>query len=225
MKTIIDTLSEAFPFALDCEKWEKELINNMAYSEKAKSGDMLAGEGFKCKGAAFVIKGIIRVYRLAEDGRELTLYRIGPGETCILTMLCFLGDTDYMSYAVVEEDTTMVVLPHNVFNQLFDKSPLWRNVVFKALTNKITELMMFVEEVAFNSMDKRLAVYLYETALAKSTKELKMTHEQIATELGTAREVVSRILKTFERQGMVKLARGVVTVIPKELAAYQFNVK
>jgi len=217
------SMKKSFSFLEHSKKWEIDLINNAGILKKCESGEMLAGEGFLCNGVAFVVEGSIRVFTMSSDGREMTLYRIRAGESCVLTMLCFLGKTENSTFAVAEENASVVIMPQDAFNKLFNTSPEWSAFVFRSLSDKVTELMLFVEEFAFNSMDKRLAIYLYEASITSGSTVLRTTHELIASELGTAREVVSRLLKTFEKAGMVKLSRGKVSVDPRALAKYQLK--
>jgi len=224
-KDVFETMKKAFPFLKESPAEEIKQINNAGIVKKCATGEMLAGEGFLCNGVAFVVDGSVRVYTMSGDGREMTLYRIRGGESCVLTMLCFLGNTDNNTFAVAEDNATVIIIPQDSFNNLFNHSTAWSTFVFKSLSDKVTELMIFVEEFAFNSMDKRLAVYLYEASLAKGSKVLKTTHEQIASELGTAREVVSRLLKTFEKSGMVVLSRGEIEIDARALARYQLEGK
>ena len=219
--SIFETMKQEFSFLNKSEQWQVDLVNYSGMLKRCESGEMLAGEGFSCNGVAFVVKGSIRVFTMSDEGREMTLYRIRKGESCVLTMLCYLGKTENNTFAVAEDNASVIILPQDAFNKLFHDSAQWSTFVFKSLSDKVTELMLFVEEFAFNSMDKRLAIYLYEVSIVNGSNILKTTHEQIASELGTAREVVSRLLKTFEKNGMVSLSRGEIEVQPRALVQYQ----
>ena len=220
---IFDLMKQQFSFLENSEQWQIDLINSSGIIKKCQSGEMLAGEGFLCNGVAFVSSGAIRVFTMSPDGREMTLYRIRKGESCVLTMLCFLGKTENNTFAIAEDNASVIILPQDAFNKLFNSSTEWSTFVFRSLSDKVTELMLFVEEFAFSSMDKRLAIYLYEASIINGSNTIKTTHEQIAGELGTAREVVSRLLKSFEKTGMVSLSRGEIEVQPRALAQYQFG--
>jgi len=220
---IFETMKKSFSFLEKSKDWEIDLINHAGILKKCTSGELLAGEGFLCNGVAFVVDGTVRVYTMSSDGREMTLYRIRMGESCVLTMLCFLGNTENSTFAIAEENASVIIIPQESFNKLFHTSPDWSAFVFRSLSDKVTELMLFVEEFAFHSMDKRLAIYLYEASLARHTNTILTTHEQIASELGTAREVVSRLLKTFEKNGMVVLSRGKIEVDARALAQFQLK--
>lgn len=162
-------------------------------------------EGDSCAGIAFLLSGEIRVYKCGESGREITLYEIGPGETCILNASCILGDNAYPANAVTTEACTLVLVPAQDFKRLLDGDGTMRTFVFSLLSQRLTEVMALVHEVAFGRLDERLVEYLVEKS---ADGKLAATHQKIANDLGTSREVVSRLLKDFERQGRVLLARN-----------------
>ncbi len=152
--------------------------------------------------------GSIRVIKPALSGRELLLYRLEPGDSCVLTASCLLGRSNYPARGVVETDLTAYALAQPVFNQLLESSTPFRALVFNHFADRVADLMQLVEEVAFGALDQRLAAYL-----AARAPRLEATHQQIADELGTVREVVSRRLKQLEHAGLVRLERGQVQVL------------
>jgi CRP/FNR family transcriptional regulator len=154
-----------------------------------------------------ISEGSIRVVKPALSGREILLYRLEPGDSCILTVSCLLGQNDYPARGVVESHLVGYALPRSLFTQLLDESPPFRSFVFRFFGERMSHLMALVEEVAFQQMDQRLANLLVERG-----PTLDVTHQQLADELGSAREVISRLLKHFESKGWVTLARGQVTV-------------
>lgn len=172
-------------------------------------GDILIKDGEACNYFSFVLSGSIRVYKLSEEGREITLYRLTQGTTCVLSASCILGVTGYSAIAQTEVRSLVYLLPKNVFNKLFNENQLFQKFIFKTFSNRLSEVILLLEEVAFKSMDKRLADFL----LSKKEKEISITHEEIAMELGTARVVVSRLLKDFEHRGFLQLHRGQINII------------
>ncbi|HTG00995.1 MAG TPA: Crp/Fnr family transcriptional regulator [Nitrospirota bacterium] len=167
-------------------------------------------EGDACQAIAFVLDGEIRVFKVGETGREITLYEIGPGETCILNASCILAHTSYPANAVAASDVTLLLVPADVFRRLVVERPEMRDFVFSLLSRRLSTVMELVEEVAFGRMDQRLMDYLVE----KSENDvLEATHQKIANDLGTSREVVSRLLKDFERKGQVKLSRNSIALL------------
>lgn len=168
-----------------------------------------------CEHYFFVLAGRVRVQMVAESGREIVLYRIGAGETCVLTTACLLSGENYPAEARSETELDALMLPRTAFRALLDRSPAFRDFVFRAYGQRIAGLMALIEEVVFRRLDLRLAQWLAERADAQGT-HLPMTHQEIAQELGSAREVVSRQLKDFERRGWLVLGRGAVEVVQPE---------
>ena len=167
-------------------------------------------EGDRCAAIAFVFDGEIRVYKGAENGREITLYEIGPGETCILNASCILGNNSYPANAVTVTAGELLLVPASEFRRLLQSHEALRTFVFYLLSERLTEVMQLVNEVAFGRMDERLLEYLIEKS---SDGLLCATHQRIANDLGSSREVISRLLKELEHQGKVSLARNAVTLI------------
>jgi len=215
--SIISNIVNMFPFINEMEQIKlDELLNRMNIAQYPK-GTVLLEEGHTCQDIAFVLDGSIRVYKLSSDGKEVTLYRIGRGDTCVLIVSCLMGNNEYPAVAEVEEPVTLMTLPASYFKELFHNSPSWQEFVFRSISQRLTDVMMVVEQIAFKSMDKRLASFLYEKLDAADTKlVIEVTHEDIALELGTAREVVSRVLKDFEKKAIVELSRGKIYVKDKQ---------
>lgn len=178
-----------------------------AQSVRIPAGTVLFDERQPCQGFPFVIAGGIRVLKPAANGRELPLYRVLPGESCIITSSCLLGHSDYNARGVTESDTTLVLLPRAIFADLLDQ-PAFRDFVFHLFSERMADLMQLIEEVAFRKLDQRLAGLL----LGKG-KIVHATHQQLADELGSVREMVSRLLKGFADQGLVRLGREQVEIL------------
>lgn len=153
-----------------------------------------------------LLAGDIRVSQVAGSGREIVLYRVQPGESCALTTACLLSDEAYQADAVAETDIEAVVIPRATFEVLIATSDVFRHFVLATFSRRITDLFKLVDEIAFQRMDVRLAHKLLEMAGSGAT--LHLTHQQIATELGTAREVVTRLVNEFQRRGWVQSTRG-----------------
>jgi len=168
-------------------------------------GTVLFRDGDRCQGYVFVMHGSIRVQKMDPEGREIVLYRVEDGQTCMLTTSCLLAGRSYPAEGITEEATELVLLPAERFDALL-ADPDFRRFALAMISDRIAELMALIEDVAFGRMDVRLARRLLE--LDDGTHSLQLTHQQLATELGTAREVISRILKDFGRRGSVALKRG-----------------
>jgi CRP/FNR family transcriptional regulator len=171
------------------------------------AGTVLFDEHQPCQGFPFVLSGGIRVLKPAANGRELPLYRVLPGESCIITSSCLLGHTDYNARGVAESETTLAMMPRALFDEMLAEPP-FRDFVFHLFSERIAELMQLVEEVAFRKLDQRLAGLL----LGKG-RVIHATHQQLADELASVREMVSRLLKGFAEQGFVRLSREQVEIL------------
>jgi CRP/FNR family transcriptional regulator len=171
------------------------------------TGTTMFGEGSPCRQFPLVLAGSIRVAKCS-DGRELQLYRVAPGESCVLTGGCLIGGRDYPATGVVEQDARLVVLPKPVFDGLMATHPPFREYVFSLFAERLADLMALVEAVAFHRLDRRLAA-----ALLGRGRVVTLTHQQLADELGSVREIVTRVLRGFAEQGLVRANRGAVEVL------------
>lgn len=174
---------------------------------RVPAGTPMFGEGSPCRQFPLVLEGSIRVAKSSE-GRELQLYRVVPGESCVLTGGCLVGGRDYPATGVVEQDARLVVLPKPVFDELLATHAPFRQYVFSLFAERLTELMALVEAVAFHKLDRRLA-----GALLGRGRLVVITHQQLADEVGSVREIVTRVLRSFADQGLVRLSRGSVEVL------------
>lgn len=182
----------------------------MSRVQDVPAGSRLYAEGDACAAIAFVLDGEIRVYKIGESGREITLYEIGQGETCILNASCILSGTSYPANAATLTPARILLIPSAVFRKLMGEHEALRSFVFFLLSERLSSVMELVEEVAFGRMDGRLMDYLSEKS---ENGHVETTHQKIANDLGSSREVVSRLLKDLERKGQVKLARNGITLL------------
>ena len=170
------------------------------------AGTTFYREGELCGYFPGVGRGDIRVFKNSESGRQMTLYHVQGGEFCLVNMLCLFLGRQAMASAVVEASTEAVLFDGPAFRNLFENHGVVRSFVFEAMAQRLVEVMTLVEEIAFAKMDRRVAGLLLQRF--SSDRAFAVTHEELATELGTAREVVSRLLKDFERTGAIMMARG-----------------
>jgi CRP/FNR family transcriptional regulator len=176
------------------------------------AGAVVFDEAQACAGFPFVLEGSIRVVKSASNGRELPLYRVGPGETCIISSSCLLGDAAYNARGIAETDTQLALMPRPVFSEMLALGP-FRDFVFHLFAERIADLMQLVEAVAFRKLDQRLAA-----RLLGHGRLIRTTHQQLADDLGSVREMVSRLLKGFAEQGWVRLGREQIEILaPAEL--------
>ncbi len=170
-------------------------------------GTVLFDDYQPCRGFPFVLAGAIRVTKPAANGRELPLYRVLPGESCVITTSCLLGRQDYNARGTTEQSTTIALLPRDLFDELLGVAE-FRKFVFELVASRVADLMQLIEAVAFQKLDQRLAGLL----LGKG-KIIKATHQQLADELGSVREMVSRLLKNFAEHGYVRLGREQIEIL------------
>ena len=172
------------------------------------AGEHICMEGSSCSHLAFVLSGTGRIYKLSETGREITLYRVEPGECCILTLSCIVSEKRFPAFAVSESELQAIIIPAASIQQWMDDSRSWRRYAWNLIAERLGEVISLVEEITFRRMDERLAFYLNQANLFPLGQQTRITHQQIAAELGTSREVISRLLKDLEEQGIVELGRG-----------------
>ena len=175
-----------------------------------EAGAYFLREGDSCAHFAIVVSGRIRVFKLAESGQEITLYHVGAGEICPLNVSCVLSDRPVPAMARIEEDVEAIIVPVHTFRLWMAEHESLRTFVFQTFSSRLSEVMSLVEEIAFRRMDQRLAHRLEELVVGEggTRGSVEITHAGIAADLGTAREVVSRLLKEFERLGAISLSRG-----------------
>jgi len=193
-------------------------VERQALPLRAPAGTVLFDAGLACQALPLVLSGSIRVSKRAENGREIRLYGVNPGELCIVTVSCLLGASAYPATGIAESDVSALALPRPLFMRLMAEHPPFRAVVFGLFADRLTGLMALVEEVAFHKLDQRLAAWL-----AARGPTILASHQVIAQELGSVREIVSRLLKQFEEQNFVRLGRERIEVMDslglKKLAA------
>ncbi|CTQ31898.1 Crp/Fnr family transcriptional regulator [Jannaschia rubra] len=174
---------------------------------------VIFGPGRPPENLLLLLDGQVRVQQIAENGREIVLYRVHSGESCVLTTACLLAFEDYTAEGIAETDLRAVAIPRASFDEAMSTSPEFRRFVFAAYSKRITDLFLTVEEIAFGRVDSRLAHKLLE--LAGDRAVVPVTHGNLAAELGTAREVISRQMAEFQRRLWVEQKRGQVTIIDR----------
>jgi CRP/FNR family transcriptional regulator len=172
------------------------------------AGTVMFDERNPCQAFPMLLEGTIRVSKAAPNGREMQLYRVVPGEACVLTSSCLLGNSPYSARGIAETDVTVITLAQPLFAQLLAEHEPFRTYVFSLFAERISDLMQLVEAVAFQRLDQRLAALL----LGKG-RVVRTTHQALAEELGSVREIVSRLLKNFADQGLVALERERIEIL------------
>lgn len=196
---------------------EQKYILEHTHHLKFEVGENIHKGSKDCLGLIIVKTGCIRSYILSENGKDITLYRLYPGELCILSASCILNNITFDIHIEVEEKSELLVIPSAVFSILAGENIYVENFSYKTVTAKFSDVMWTMEQILFMSFDKRLAIFLLDEASKRKTNVLTLTHEQIAKYIGSAREVVSRMLKYFASEKLISLQRGKIILedIPK----------
>ena len=200
-------IEQLYPVLVGLPEQLREQVRTQLRTTTVPAGAVLFDEHQPCLGFPFVLDGTIRVVKAAANGRELPLYRVLPGESCIISSSCLLGHADYNARGVATADTTLALLPRPLFDALL-ADPGFRGFVFHLFAERMAELMQLIEEVAFRKLDQRLAALL----LGRG-RVVRATHQQLADELGSVREMVSRLLKGFAEQSLVALSREQIEIL------------
>jgi CRP/FNR family transcriptional regulator len=185
-----------------------------AFLARIPAGRDVFVEGDRVEAIALLVSGVVRVYKMGETGREITLYRFGNGESCILTANAILSQENFPAIATVEKEAEAVMVPAETFREWVRRSEPWREFVFDLLSQRLSTVMALVDEVAFRRMDARLAGFLRERGAGSEV--VPLTHQEIAAELGSSREVISRLLEDFAGEGLIRSSRGKIEVLDRE---------
>lgn len=193
---------------------DQDFINSQV-TKKIPKGQFVAMEGEECNYLPIVKSGIVRVYKLSPNGNEITLYRIKPGESCILTISCLLTNKKFPAVAFTETESEIILIDSNTLKSWVNKYSIWRDFIFNYMSSIIFKVITLLESSTFNRTESRIIDFLLQK-VEEEGADLNYTHQKIASEIGTSREVVSRILKELESQNILKLSRGSVTILKKD---------
>jgi CRP/FNR family transcriptional regulator len=182
-----------------------------AFFARIPAGRDVFVEGDRADAIALLISGVVRVYKIGETGREITLYRFGHGESCILTANAILSQQSFPAIATVEQEAEAMMIPAEAFRDWVRRYDLWREYVFDLFSQRLSLVMSIVDEVVFRRMDLRLAAILLNRS--KFQNPLRITHQEIAAELGSSREVISRLIEDFASEGIVRSGRGIIEIL------------
>jgi CRP/FNR family transcriptional regulator len=218
----IEQWFELFPELLTLDKEHQELLKEAVLFKQLTQGDIAYEPGWNCSNFLMCLSGRTRVYRSSESGREILLYRVTSGETCVLTTSCLMAGSTFPAESIAEQDTLLAAIPTKVFDDLMAESIQFRKFVHNNYGELLSELILLVNEVAFSRIDIRLARYLLK--IADSDSMVQSTHQQLASDMGSVREVISRHINEWERQGWIDSERGKIHLLNKEkLAEYGLN--
>ena len=210
-KTQFTRLAQSLPLLQNADAGLVREFQQAATFARIPAGQDVFLEGDRVDGIALLISGVVRVYKIGETGREITLYRFGTGQSCILTANAILSSNNFPAIATVEQEAEAVIVPADIFRDLVRRYDLWREFVFDLLSQRLATVMAIVDEVAFRRMDTRLASFLLTRSRVQNP--MRITHQQVAAELGSSREVISRLLEDFAARGFIRSARGEIEVL------------
>ena len=205
---------EYFPFWSELGQSDREFLckhSTEVHFEKAQA----VHDNTECTGLYIVKNGRLRLYMLSEDGKEITLYRLSPGEICMLSASCVLQSITFDVYVEAEEPSDCYMISASALGAISEKVPTVKIFALETAVNRFSDVMWIMQQIVFMSMDKRLAIFLLEDAQVNSSDTITMTHEQIARHLGTAREVVTRMLKHLANDGIIGVTRKGITIVNK----------
>jgi len=209
-------ISEVLTFWDRLSSQEQALILSNVHSVHFRQGENIHSGENDCVGILLIKSGELRTYILSEDGREITLYRLTKGNVCILSASCILKNITFDVHIDAEQDSEVLLINSTAFQETCNKKIYAENFSYKIMVDRFSDVMWAMQQILFMSFDKRLAIFLLDEISKDGTDSILLTHEQIANYVGSAREVVSRMLKYFENEGFVELSRGRVTVIDKK---------
>ena len=191
---------------------QQAVLSGSVFSRKVNKGDVIHNGDADRTGLLLVRSGQLRAFILSEDGREITLYRLFERDLCLFSASCMMRSIQFDVAIEAEKDTELWVIPAETYKQLMDESAPLSNFTNEVMATRFSDVMWLVEQIMWKSFDKRLAAFLLEEASIEGTNELKITHEIIGNHMGNPREVVTRMLRYFQNEGMVKLSRGTIEI-------------
>ena len=191
---------------------QQKLLSESVISRSVKKGSVIHNGSLECTGLLLVRSGQLRTYLLSEEGREITLYRMFDRDICALSAACIFSSMQFEVTITAEKDSEIYIIPPYVYKSIMNESAPVANYTCEIMATRFSEVMWLIEQVMWKSLDKRIAAFLLEETSIEGSNQLKITHESIANHLGTHREVVTRMLRYFQSEGMVRLSRGVVEI-------------
>ena len=204
------SLANYFPIWNKLTKEQRDRVESASEFRKVKKGTVLHNGSLDCHGLLLIRSGQLRAYILSDEGREITIYRLFEMDICLFSASCVMPNMQFDIIIEAEKDTELWIIPACLYKDLMDESLAVANYANNLISSHFSELMWLVEQIMWKSFDKRLAKFLVEESALEDTTSLKITHEIIANHMGTAREVVTRMLRYFQTENMVKLTRGTV---------------
>ena len=207
------TFQDYFPIWDKLNQDQQDQLLSALMLRTVAKGTVLHNGDMDCTGLLLVKSGQLRAYILSDEGREITIYRLFDRDMCLFSASCIMRSIQFDVTIAAEKDTELWVIPSEVYQRLMEQSVAVSNYTGELMAGRFSEVMWLMEQVMWKSLDKRLAAFLLEETSIEGTGQLKLTHENIANHLGSHREVITRMLRYFQSEGMVKLSRGMVTIL------------
>ena len=205
-----------FPIWEKLEPAQQNRLLDSLIARKVEKGTVIHNGSMDCTGLLVVESGQLRAYILSDEGREITLYRLFDRDICLLSASCMIRSIRFDVTVVAEKDTRLWVIPAEVYKGVMESSAPAANFTNELMATRFTDVMWLIEQIMWKSLDKRLAAFLLEEAAIEGSDELKITHEAIANHMGSHREVITRMLRYFQGEGLVRLSRGTVAILDEE---------
>ena len=191
---------------------QEKLANTVRY-EHAKKGTIIHNGSLDCVGVLLIHSGQLRAYMISDEGREITLFRLFERDLCLFSASCMMPNIQFDTIIESEKDTDFWLIPPNIYKSVMEASAALANYTNEILSSRFSDVMWLMEQIIWKSFDKRLAQFLIQESAIENTSKLKITHEKIANHMGTAREVVTRMLRYFQNEGWIRLSRGTIEII------------
>lgn len=208
----MENILNKLPFWTSLTEQEKEILRKSAVIRRYEKGSFIHSSDRDCLGMLFIISGEIRTYILSDEGREITLFRLYPNDLCVLSASCVISQISFDTQMTARQDTEVLIIPPNITALLKEQNIFVRCFLYEQATERFSEVMWAMQQILFKGLDQRLAAFLVEECERTNSNTVRMTHEQIARNISSAREAVARMLKQFTQDGLVELKRGEIII-------------
>lgn len=208
----MENILNKLPFWTSLTEQEKEILRKSAVIRRYEKGSFIHSSDRDCLGMLFIISGEIRTYILSDEGREITLFRLYPNDLCVLSASCVISQISFDTQMTARQDTEVLIIPSNITALLKEQNISVRCFLYEQATERFSEVMWAMQQILFKGLDQRLAAFLVEECERTNSNTVRMTHEQIARNISSAREAVARMLKQFTQDGLVELKRGEIII-------------
>lgn len=208
----MENILTKLPFWTSLTEQEKEILRKSAVIRRYEKGSFIHSSDRDCLGMLFILSGEIRTYILSDEGREITLFRLYPNDLCVLSASCVISQISFDTQMTARQDTEVLIIPPNITALLKEQNISVRCFLYEQATERFSEVMWAMQQILFKGLDQRLAAFLVEECERTNFNAVRMTHEQIARNISSAREAVARMLKQFTQDGLVELKRGEIII-------------